>query len=228
MIFKSNLLKAATEGVDSKGSPDSDLGSKVVYNQDGVICYKVSDYKALMELSSNTDWVTKQEKHAIRDLESGPNYVVFKEGSPYLKYNPDEETLGQVLDPKNQPLNHPLRPLKYRHVTKDPVLASLGQEIPAFKKFRFITDFSSFALDLQKGNPTDLLNISLLMGERWPEAEPILLKKGDPISLYIYARDVIKGHWPEAVSTFLSRAKKNLTPGLSMAIKLYKRDIQSF
>ena len=51
-----------------------------------------------------------------------------------------------------------------------------------------------------KKDPFDILNFCryTLNGERWPGAEPFILKNKDPFWALMYARDIIQGRWPQA------------------------------
>lgn len=63
-----------------------------------------------------------------------------------------------------------------------------------------------------KKDPLEVLNFCKykLNGGRWPEAEPFILKKRDPIWALFYARDIIQGRWPEAELFILKHKDANL------------------
>jgi hypothetical protein len=185
-----------TSGLQSENQKDKEIinkGSKIVYNQDGVLVYEVHEPKALMLLSSNTNWCTAHEEYAKKYLKKGPNYVVYKEGKPYCQYDPGTR---QLMNPEDVSMKTDAG--RFGEVVSDPILLELAKVIPAFSKVKSISSFSvdKFRNALKRGDPRELVKICVMKGKRWPEAEPYIMR--DAIMAVVYARDVIKGRWPEA------------------------------
>ena len=64
---------------------------------------------------------------------------------------------------------------------------------------------SELILAALKYTPEEAYNLAKEKGERIPELEPIIAT--DPQWAYAYARDVIKGRWPEVETTILENKR---------------------
>lgn len=59
-----------------------------------------------------------------------------------------------------------------------------------------------------------------VLGHRWPEAEPYILK--DPFYSYYYALNIVKERWPELEKVLLSNPKKYMNYMIGYATNVLK------
>lgn len=81
---------------------------------------------------------------------------------------------------------------KYQHI-KTPKEA--WNTASRLRKVRRLPELEN--LILQDASAAYNYALKIIKG-RWPEAEPIILSKGSPRTLFFYAKNLIKSRWPEA------------------------------
>ena len=73
-------------------------GATIIVRDGDLVIYKVTDVKALNQLSGGTNWCTAHTSHASRYLKMGPSYVMFKGGSAFAQLHPASNQLMNRAD----------------------------------------------------------------------------------------------------------------------------------
>src|SRR5271166_6308237 len=73
-------------------------GASIIVQDGNLTIYRVTDSKALMQLSGGTSWCTAHSNHAGFYLKKGPSYVFFKDGSAFAQLHPSSNQLMNRAD----------------------------------------------------------------------------------------------------------------------------------
>lgn len=132
-------------------------------------------------LGRGTKWCTAANEH--NQFESynrnGPLFVWRDRDGSKFQFHFDEHG-RQLMDAQDEPI----LPEKIREFRKHPVLSKLFKK----EEEKIMNGHDAAARCYWYARD--------VIGERWLEAEPIIAK--DELSAFAYARNVIKGPWPEA------------------------------
>src|SRR5574337_960408 len=179
------------------------LNTKVLYDGPLGLLAIPETQDASCALGSGTKWCTAANKDNKFNNYKGPLYIwIDKNGE---KYQFEFNTM-QFTDSKDQPIDEQL--LKY-FVNKNPVLSKLFKEnedeVLSSKKSWSMLWWAVYVIGgrwpeaephIMKDPQYAYAYANDIIHDRWPEAEPHIMK--NPYNAYLYAKDVIKNKWPEA------------------------------